>query len=100
LPVDRLAEIRVQDFEGMLALLARHLELYKKNKRGMSPDELDLRTKMQNLLNGARSDLQRSCLARGTIPRAVRCAAEGWAKLSTVRIHFLLSRAAPPEPDI
>ena len=72
----KLDEIRITELEGMLAMLDRHLEFYKKNKTGMAPGEVALRQNVEMKLNGARDD-QRRLTGQRKKPAAGQVAASG-----------------------
>lgn len=55
----KLAEIRIKDLEVLLALLARHLEFYKKNGVGMSRGEVEMRHKLEMTLSGTQAEHRR-----------------------------------------
>ncbi len=72
----KLDEIRITELEGMLTMLDRHLEFYKKNKTGMAPGEVALRQNVEMKLNGARDD-QRRLTGQRKKPVAGQVAASG-----------------------
>jgi hypothetical protein len=94
----KLQEIRIKDCEMLLAMMARHVEFYKKNKVGMSRGEPELRQQIEMMLGGARSEQQR--LTRKLANPAGDPISEPWFPPVDVASAAPMRNEPPPEAAV